>query len=174
MSAQEATSDDPQVTGPLVFSCLKCKSIVGDSFSLLSSNEEANTITLSASSNIQRPKEMYTSYESLDEGSTYFPIMCKFCQQSLGRYYVTTSTDLDHLREKFTFNIDSITSYELGKAQHGKMLEVTVLSLPVADEVAEEGPAQIEIVQEDVTKVSACDVSYCNFTLFYHIIHNSI
>ena len=109
----------PEVSGPLVFSCCKCKTIVGDSFSFLSSNKETNSITLSSSSNIQRTSELYTSYESLDEGSTYFCFMCSSCQQLLGRYYVTTSIDLDHIREKFTFNIENIVSYELGKSQHG-------------------------------------------------------
>jgi hypothetical protein len=145
---------DVQVSGPLVFSCLKCRSIVGDTFSLMSSNEEAKTITLSAASNIQRTNEIFTSYESLDEGSTYFEVLCRSCQQALGRYYVTTSKDLDHVREKFTFSIDSITSYELGKAQHGKIPDVTVVSFPVAEEVAAEGSNPMETVQEDVTKVS--------------------
>jgi hypothetical protein len=120
----------------------------------MSSNEEAKTITLSAASNIQRTNEVFTSYESLDEGSTYFEVLCRSCQQALGRYYVTTSKDLDHVREKFTFSIDAITSYELGKAQHGKIPEVTVVSFPVAEEVAAEDSNPIETVQEDVTKVN--------------------
>lgn len=143
-----------QISGPLVFCCLKCKSIVGDSFSFLSSNEEAKTITLSSASNIQRTNELFTSYESLDEGSTYFCVLCRECQQTLGRYYVTTSTDLDHVRDRFTFSIDAITSYELGKSQHGKMPEPVVLSFPLAEEVATPVNA-VETVQEDVSKVGA-------------------
>ena len=132
MADGDNADDDAQVSAPLVFSCSKCKTIVGDSFAFLSSNEEANTITLSAASNIQRSAELFTSYEALDEGSTYFCFMCNQpqCLQTLGRFYVTTSKDLDEVREKFTFNIDSITSYELGKAQHGKMPEPVVLTVP--------------------------------------------
>lgn len=36
---------------------------------------------------------------------------------------MTTSEDLDHLRKMFTFNVNNITSYELGKTQHGKVPE---------------------------------------------------
>jgi hypothetical protein len=41
------------------------------------------------------------------------------CQNPLGLYYLTTSKDLDDLREKFSFSYESVTLYELGKAQHG-------------------------------------------------------
>lgn len=136
---------DP-ISGPLVLSCSKCKTIVGDSFSFLSSNEQSKTITLSAASNIQRSTQLYTSYEPFDEGSTYFDFMCSNCQQMIGRYYVTTSMDLDHIREKFTFNVNFVTSYELGKAQHGQ--------LPEAIEVEEpKQRSDIISVQEEVTMV---------------------
>lgn len=123
------------IAGPLVFSCQKCKTIIGDSFSFLSSNEEMRTITLTAASNIQRSADVYTSKSGGDVGSTYFSFTCFHCQAPLGRYYLTTSKDLDSLREKFTFSVDGISSYELGKAQHGKMPE------PVALEAAAEAPA---------------------------------
>jgi hypothetical protein len=159
MSAVQEAEDGLLVSGPLIFSCLKCKAIVGDTFSLLSSSEEARTITLSAASNIQRTNELFTSYESLDEGSTYFCVLCKECQQPLGRYYVTTSTDLDHIRDRFTFNIDAITSYELGKSQHGKMPDPIVVSYPIAEEVP---PADNEAgtVREDVDRVGVCCTRY--------------
>ena len=151
----ENSHNDAQVSGPLVFHCLKCKTVVGDSFSLVCSSEEAKTITLSAASNIQRTNELYTSYETLDEGSTYFSLLCVGCQQSLGRYYVTTSIDLDYARTRFTFAIDSITSYELGKAQHGQIPEATILSYPVAEEVSNNEPNQADAVAEDVLQVAA-------------------
>ena len=45
---------------------------------------------------------------------------CSSWQTALGRYYLTTSRDLDDLREKFTFTIDSLCSYELGINKVGK------------------------------------------------------
>ena len=77
------------------------------------------TITLTAASNIQRSADVYTSKEGLDVGSTYFRFTCAMCQNPLGLYYLTTSKDLDDLREKFSFSYESVTLYELGKAQHG-------------------------------------------------------
>ena len=77
------------------------------------------TITLTAASNIQRSADVYTSKEGLDVGSTYFRFTCAMCQNPLGLYYLTTSKDLDDLREKFSFNYESVTLYEIGKAQHG-------------------------------------------------------
>lgn len=110
-----------EVKGPLVFSCAKCRTLIGDSYSFLTSSEESRTITLASSSNIQRSADVYTSKSGGDIGSTYFNFTCLNCQTPLGRYYLTTSKDLDEQREKFTFSVDAITSYELGKAQHGKM-----------------------------------------------------
>ena len=82
------------------------------------------TITLTAASGIQRSADVYTSKAGPDVGSTYFRFTCAACQNSLGRYYLTTSKDLDNLREKFTFTIESITSYELGKPQHGRITDL--------------------------------------------------
>lgn len=135
-------SKEAEIAGPLCFSCSKCRTIVGDSFSFLTSNEEAQTITLTASSNIQRSADVYTSKSGFDVGSTYFNFTCSNCQELLGRYYLTTSKDLDELREKFTFLVNSIQSYELGKAQHGKMPE------PVAED------GQDGSDREDVAKSS--------------------
>ena len=159
MSDQHDASDDADdspVSGPLVFSCRKCRNIVGDSFALLCSNEEDGTITLSGASHVQRNTQIFTSYESLDEGNSYFWFQCSDpkCQEKLGKYYVTTSKDLDHVREKFTFTVDAIDSYELGKTQFGRIPEADVIELPAADTTQEESVgANIEIVQEDVSKV---------------------
>jgi len=117
----EEEEETTTITSPLVFYCSKCRTIVGDSFSYLSSDAELKVITLSATSNIQRSADVYTSKSGADVGSTYFSFACVLCQTSLGRYYLTTSKDLDYLREKFSFNVDSISSYTLGNAQHGKI-----------------------------------------------------
>jgi hypothetical protein len=124
--AAVSEEEEDSISGPLCFSCAKCRTIVGDSFSFLTSNEEAQTITLTASSNIQRSADVYTSKSGFDVGSTYFNFTCSNCQELLGRYYLTTSKDLDELREKFTFLVNNIQSYQLGKAQHGKLPELLV------------------------------------------------
>lgn len=88
------------------------------------------TITLTGASNISRSADVYTSKSGLDVGSTYYKFFCTSCQANLGRYYLTTSKDLDDLREKFTFTIDSIKSYELGKNKIGKGLEEVMGIVP--------------------------------------------
>ena len=158
-SDQAAVSNDDEaspVSGPLVFSCGKCRTIVGDSFSFLCSNEEEKTITLAAASNVKRGAHIFTSYNTLDEGNSYFDVNCldAGCKEKLGRYYVTTSKELDHVREKFTFSVDAITSYELGKAQFGHTPDAEVIELPAAEEEEPEvAVASVETVQEDVSKV---------------------
>ena len=104
---KEAEDAEEAISGPLCFYCANVGTIVRDSFSFLTSNEEAQTITLSASSNIQRSADVYTSKSGFDVGSTYFNFTCTNCQELLGRYYLTTSKDLDEL-EKFTFLVNKI------------------------------------------------------------------
>lgn len=68
-------------------------------------------------------------------GSTYFRFSCARCHDRLGRYYLTTSKDLDELREKFTFDYECVTLYELGNAQHGvdKPMPLDIFDQPHPD-----------------------------------------
>ncbi len=47
----------------------------------------------------------------------------------MGRFYLTTPKALDEIREKFTLSVDNITSYQLGKAQLGKLPDQVVISI---------------------------------------------
>ena len=130
-----SSAEDPnEINGPLVFSCNNCKTIVGDSYSFVSSDEQQKTLTLIASSNIERSKNVFTSKSGYDVGSTYFTFACLYCKLQLGKYYLTTSKDLDLVREKFTFQCDNIATYELGKAKYGKQLEKDTLSFGGEDD----------------------------------------
>lgn len=120
---KEELDEEEAIQAPLVFQCGNCRTILGDSYCFQGSNEDMSIITLTAASNIQRSHDVYTSKAGLDIGSTYFSFACSNCEHSLGKYYLTTSRDLDDLREKFNFAIENVTSYELGKSQHGKMPE---------------------------------------------------
>ena len=143
--------DEQTISGPLVFSCISCRTIIGDSFAFLRSDEDTQTVTLSGASNIKRTEDLHTSYQSYDEGSTYFVCKCAICDVDLGRYYVTTPADLDVLRENYTFHVNAVSSYELGKPETGE----------IASDVEQVGHASSEDmnsilsgVQSDVMKVS--------------------
>jgi hypothetical protein len=114
----EASSNE-DIKAPLVFSCSKCKTILGDTYSFACSNEPLGLVVLTAASNIQRSPEVYTSKGGDDIGTTYFNFRCASCQKNIGRYYLTTSNDLDNLRERFSFLVSELSSYELGKSQIG-------------------------------------------------------
>lgn len=120
--------DELEVQGPLVFSCLACRTIVGDTLSLSSTNSDLQSVTLTGASNILRQDDLITSKTGADKGSTFFVIECQTCHKTLGKYYITTPRNLDEVREKFTLLIDHISSYELGKVQHGSIIDPAVLS----------------------------------------------
>lgn len=157
MEAKKGDEEPSDITAPFVCSCAKCNIIVGDSYSFLSSHEAMRTITLTAASNIQRSADVYTAKNGIDIGSTYFSFTCTNCSTTLGRYYLTTSKDLDYIREKFTFNIDGINSYILGTSQHGTMPEPIVENNNVANDNASSTQSgtnhDVESLKDDVYKL---------------------
>lgn len=103
-----------EVDAPLVFQCKSCSIIIGDSWSMQSSNAQMETITLSAASNVSRADEAVTSKQGADVGSTFHLLHCGKCGAHLGKVYLTTARALDSLRDMFTFSTDAVTSYKLG------------------------------------------------------------
>jgi hypothetical protein len=73
--------------GPLVFSCRACRSSIGDSLALLGTYEEMGLISLCRASSIRRTSILNTVIDNtLDKGSTFFPIECACCSVEIGRY----------------------------------------------------------------------------------------
>lgn len=138
-----------EVTAPLVFSCSTCKTIVGDSYAFTCSNENTKSITLSAASNIQRSAVVHTSKFGYDIGSTYFSFSCINCKTTFGKYYITTSRDLDELREKFTFSCEFLSTYELGKSKFGKIDQREELIFGNENGIVANNPA----IEADILKV---------------------
>ena len=75
-----AIDDVPVPTTPLVFLCVKCKSIVGDSLALVHSDEELQLIILSGVSNIKWSSTVSTAKSGHDVGNTYFSFCCSQCE----------------------------------------------------------------------------------------------
>lgn len=73
-------NENDNLISPLVFQCLKCRNIVGDSFSFSSSNNERQTISLHTATNIKRIHEFHTSKNGYDIGSTYIIFVCQICE----------------------------------------------------------------------------------------------
>ncbi|ORY00696.1 hypothetical protein K493DRAFT_335258 [Basidiobolus meristosporus CBS 931.73] len=117
-----AASPDPErdpgsqdISAPLVFQCGKCRAIVGDSFSWVCATRELNAVSLyGKSEQVKLGEDLLTSNAGYDLGSTYIPLSCS-CNASIGKVYKTTSRSLDNVRDMYTFMLDSVTCYELGR-----------------------------------------------------------
>ncbi|EEB07470.2 kinetochore protein Mis18 [Schizosaccharomyces japonicus yFS275] len=99
---------------PVVFQCLNCLQIVGDSNSWVISKEELNTVTLRdvPVDRVRVSKRLETTKDGL---CVYSKIYCLKCNFELGMVFRATSKALDELRDMYTFRIDKIESYELGQ-----------------------------------------------------------
>lgn len=110
----ENTQDNNEITGPVVFQCETCRCILGDSMTFISANDVLETITLSNVQNVKQLDETNTSKKEHDFGSTFHELLCLSCQASLGKVYLTTARHLDSIRDLFTLDTKSITSYQVG------------------------------------------------------------
>ncbi|KTW30685.1 hypothetical protein T552_00398 [Pneumocystis carinii B80] len=96
---------------PTVFQCVKCRSVVGDSYAWSVSHRENNTITLSE---VPEDSIIESEVEECTPHGNFTEISCKHCKGNLGRIYKSTPRRLDDIRDMFTFNLDNIISYQLG------------------------------------------------------------
>lgn len=147
---------------PLVFSCSKCRTIIGDSLSLVGTHSQLQTITLTAANAISRGEELLTSSEkdAIDRGATFIPLSCLSCSSPIGRYYITTPKGLDEMRERFSFLTTHLSSYQLGRATYGEISEdgISLASLAATDTTVvnkegEEGGGGGGGVSEEVEEV---------------------
>lgn len=116
------TAADGTPTTPIVFSCGRCRTVIGDSLNLVCTNGDLRIVTLSGANNILQVDNLITSKEPLDRGSTFFPLQCAECKGLLGKYYLTTPRAFDDLRERFSLLADQISTYILGEIQTGEIL----------------------------------------------------
>ena len=92
---------------------------------------------------------------------------------------MTTSGDLDNLRDVFTFEEINVSSYQLGNAQHGKMPVESMLRTPIDEEYSknaillETGESLQETLSGLQTKiqmvyfhVSKCIFQYSTFNIY--------
>ncbi|CAB4375780.1 unnamed protein product [Rhizophagus irregularis] len=104
-----------EITGPLVFQCLKCRLIVGDSFAFVTADRDLNSVVLYAKPhNIRVGTDLLWSREGIDIGSTYIMIYCNGCNLTLGKVWRTTPRKLDYIRDLYTLNLDCVMIYQLG------------------------------------------------------------
>jgi len=116
-STTSLTEEEQIIDAPLVFQCLKCRTIFGDSFDFICAEKELNTISLTTAS-VKTISELITSKSGSDIGCTYFSIACRECKNLLGRIYKTTPKSLDPIRDLYSFNLDCIMSYKLGSTRY--------------------------------------------------------
>ncbi len=156
------TNEDDSIIPKMVFQCENCKNIVGDSMSFSCSTEKLKSITLLKACNVKHEDYVFTSKDGSDIGCSYVKIFCSSedCNIELGKFYVTTSTEYDPLRDKFTFETVKLTSYELGKNQLGKLPDKADIK---KDRVNGEGSSENLVTQakfeEEITKV--CCAALC-------------
>lgn len=102
---------DAPPLAPMVFQCMGCFSIVGDSWSILQTpEEELGSIILEKVVNLAK------SEDQLDEEnhSIFTFLHCENCGKIVGKSYITPPPSIHHLAGMAIVTIDSVQSYSLG------------------------------------------------------------
>jgi len=110
-------------SGPLIYQCLQCRTIVGDSLRTVGNFETLNALAVEVCTNVAASEALQTDGEQ----STYKQLYCACCSSMLGRAYIRAPPHLEALVGAITFDLDSLQSYPLGSALQ------TASSLPVVN-----------------------------------------
>uniref|UniRef100_A0A7S3JQU0 Mis18 domain-containing protein n=1 Tax=Aureoumbra lagunensis TaxID=44058 RepID=A0A7S3JQU0_9STRA len=111
------TSQAPPVPRrPLVFQCIECKTIIGDSLSLVVTDEDLQAVVVDY---VRDVVDMANEIQTADStgrnsGTTFKELTCSSCEARLGRFYVSVPRTLSALRDRYAIDIEAISSYELG------------------------------------------------------------
>lgn len=110
-----ATNDslESEAMAPTIFQCEHCRSVVGDTYTFVSADQERQTVSLGTATGCKMAEEL----EVGDNGGAFRKFTCQCCQEELGRVYVTTSREMDPIRGCFTFDVGKVKSYKLGSAE---------------------------------------------------------
>ncbi|GJQ09600.1 hypothetical protein GpartN1_g2507.t1 [Galdieria partita] len=97
-----------------VLQCAHCKTLLGDTCSLVSAQVELSAIVLSKAVNIAvEDSNFEISNNGIDSGSAFHLVKCSGCSNVIGRCYKATPRSLDHIRDMFTLFEDNLLSYPL-------------------------------------------------------------
>ncbi|CAI2171969.1 16330_t:CDS:2 [Funneliformis geosporum] len=140
-----------EITGPLVFQCLKCRLIVGDSFAFVTADRELNSVVLyglvliyygqEKELTLEGKYEYIETFNSLKSATTHFPsrlhstyimIYCTGCNSTLGKVWRTTPRKLDYIRDLYSLNLDRVMIYQLGDFIDPKSTPSDTHTLPSA------------------------------------------
>ena len=94
---------------------------------------------------------METSKGEFDYGSTFNNLHCKNCNEWIGRTYRTTTPELDHIRGRFSFNLNSLI-----------MFEISEIEQPTQSGSDQNSSGRNLVDQVEITKVKMLNLCYLN------------
>ncbi|KAJ1854831.1 hypothetical protein IWW56_001669 [Coemansia sp. RSA 2131] len=118
---ESGNGTDESINGPVIFSCAKCRTILGDTFAYVASIPERNLFALHAvPDSVACSKARKMSTARGEEDSVYYELICTECDSVVGRRYVTTVEDMDVIRNAYSLDIEKVLTYELGKCMSNR------------------------------------------------------
>jgi len=135
---------------PCVFQCGSCKSILGDTTSLVAAVEEAGVLALSTATGVTVTEELRLSRAGLESGCTFHSLQCRGCKARVGCVYRTTVPALDLARGLFSLQRKAVTSYQLGSGMTATDEGTGATSMPQLVDAVHEHEARLEDLEAAV------------------------
>ena len=134
-------------SGPLVFHCAQCRTVVGDSLRTVGTFEALNALAVEVCTNVTAAPALLVDVER----SAYRQLHCTKCTASLGKAYVRAPPHLQALVGAITFDVDSLQSYQLGTASEtASSLSVATSSAASTSDPAGDGETVGSSVEEEL------------------------
>jgi hypothetical protein len=99
------------VVGPLVFQCIDCRAIVGDSLGAVGVFRELDSVVVDRCTGMTQSLSITTT-----PGFTYRRLQCAKCEAAIGRAYLTAPQHFAAVIGAISLSIDRLNSYPLGMA----------------------------------------------------------
>ena len=109
--------DEDDTRSVVVLQCRSCRTIVGDTSSLVM--KKRGVIAIETAVSVTRARETRTSKEGDDRGCTYALLSCATCDAHLGRWYMTTPRAMDAMRDCHAFDAAALTTCSVGSSAAG-------------------------------------------------------
>ncbi|KAH9488157.1 hypothetical protein Btru_064901 [Bulinus truncatus] len=122
-----------------VFQCENCRTILGDSSTLIYTCEPLATITIQAVQpsrfRIQKRYEKSVSSNALLDGSSFKRVYCSKCSHEVGKIFKNLPSHLTLMADHISLDVQKITSYEIPNTQRSQKQDSNEILLKIQQEI---------------------------------------
>lgn len=152
MEINSSKTKSPGFEAPVVLQCATCRTIFADTTNgFLQTNTATGTISFASVRSVELSEDVETETSGAHSNCTFLKMECKQCGQTVGRKFVSTTTDFDDIRDVFTFDKKCIITYRTGSCSPATLTSAEGNAVQAS--VSDPSLAAIRSLQEQLSAV---------------------